>query len=99
MISIDPKSAEAYNARGLARYYKGDLDQSIVDYNKAIAIDPNFAEAYGNRALSLVALGRDAQAEKDLNKCFALDESLRDAFNQAVKEIKKTRRTKSRKHH
>lgn len=96
---MNANSALAYNGRGLARYYKGDLDQALADYDKVIAIEPNFAEAYGNRALSLLALGRDAQAEKDLNKCFALDESLRRVFDPLVKEIKKTRRTKPRKHH
>lgn len=67
---MNANSALAYNGRGLARYYKGDLDQALADYDKVIAIEPNFAEAYGNRALSLLALGRDAQAEKDLNKWF-----------------------------
>jgi tetratricopeptide (TPR) repeat protein len=95
-IALNPKSADAYNGRGLAHYYKVHLDQAIVDYDKAIAIDPNFAEAYGNRALCLLVLRRDAQAEQDLKKCFELDESLQPVFDPLVKEIKKTRHTKSR---
>lgn len=98
-ISLDPKSAEAHNARGLAYYYKDQFEQAIAEYDTAIGIDSGLAEAYGNRALSLLVLRRDAQAEKDLIKCFALDESLRPAYEPLVKEIKKTRRAKSRKHY
>jgi tetratricopeptide (TPR) repeat protein len=98
-LSLDPKLAEAYNARGLAHYYKFRLNNAIADYDQAIAINPNFAEAYGNRALCLLALHKDAQASQDLIKCFELNESLRPGFEAVVKEIKKTRRPKSRKHH
>ena len=94
-LTINARSAEAYNGRGVAHFHKGELDQAIADYDKAIAINPNLAEAYGNRALPLLMLRRDAQAERDLNKCFELNQSLRPVFDPLVKEIKKTRRTKS----
>src|SRR5688500_14946666 len=53
-IAINAKSSEAYNGRGLVRYYKGELDQALADYNKALELEPNAAITYNNRALALV---------------------------------------------
>ena len=45
-------SAKAYNNRGLLKYYSGDGEGAIFDYNEAIRINPNYYEAYNNRGLS-----------------------------------------------
>ncbi len=39
----------AYNNRGMALMCKGQSDQAISDFNKAIQINPMLALAYGNR--------------------------------------------------
>ena len=38
--------AEYYGMRGIARLYRGALDESKADFEKAIAINPNFADYY-----------------------------------------------------
>ena len=78
----------------LAKYYKDELDQAIIDFDKAIAINPNFADAYGYRGLSLLALRKDSEAERDFKKCFELDESLKTVFEDLANEVKRTRRAK-----
>jgi tetratricopeptide (TPR) repeat protein len=48
-IEINPKDAEAYNNRGLAKRHIGDFFAAIQDYDKAVEIDPKYADAYCNR--------------------------------------------------
>jgi tetratricopeptide (TPR) repeat protein len=43
-------AASNHNLRGLELYDKGDFEESIAEYDKAILIDARFAEAYYNRA-------------------------------------------------
>ena len=47
-IQLKPDYAEAYNNRGSAYAYKGDLDRAINDWNQAIQIDPNSPTIYFN---------------------------------------------------
>jgi len=46
--SENPDFTEVYN-RGIVYYNKGDYDQAIKEFTKAIELNPGFAEAYGNR--------------------------------------------------
>src|SRR5436190_15911175 len=39
----------AYVNRGNAYHSRGEYDQAIADYGKAIEINPKYAEAYNNR--------------------------------------------------
>jgi tetratricopeptide (TPR) repeat protein len=41
--------AAAYVNRGNAYHSKGEYDQAIADYGKAIQLNPKYAEAYNNR--------------------------------------------------
>jgi tetratricopeptide (TPR) repeat protein len=50
-VALAPKSAPAYNNRGLAYAHLGERERALSDYNKALAIDPNLTEADHNRAL------------------------------------------------
>jgi tetratricopeptide (TPR) repeat protein len=44
-IEANPKYAEAYYYRGLARHAKRDLDGAIADFTKAVELKPDFADA------------------------------------------------------
>ena len=46
---VESKDADAYCNRGMAYMNKGQYDQAILDYNKAIEIDPKDGKAYENR--------------------------------------------------
>jgi len=79
-IALNPKYAEAYVQRGLARRARGDLAGSIEDYEKAALIDPKsvagnrfVAEAYSNRGfIELNALEVDTAIE-DFTKAINAD--------------------------
>jgi Tfp pilus assembly protein PilF len=49
VIKKNPKSAEAYNWRGIAYDDLGQMDMALQDFSKAIEISPNYADAYNNR--------------------------------------------------
>ena len=50
VIKKSPESAGAYSSRGNAYAAKGDIDQAIADYDRAIMLDPEFVDVYNNRA-------------------------------------------------
>jgi len=47
-IALDPNSAEAFKAVGLAYMYKGWYDKALEAYGKAIERNPNYFAAIGN---------------------------------------------------
>ena len=71
----------AYNNRGLAFYKKGQLDQAIEDFNRAIALDPAFFKAYLNRGAAFVNRGQFDQANADFDEAIALHPSYPEAYN------------------
>ena len=42
---------------GLHIAHKGNYDQAISDFTKAIGLDPNYAKAYNNRGLAYYTEG------------------------------------------
>ncbi len=74
----EPRDAKGYYNRGCAYGEKGQYDQAISDYNKAIEIDPKSATAYNNRGIAYRQKGQNDQAISDFNK--ALEINPRDAW-------------------
>lgn len=58
-VRIDPKSAKAYDYRGIACFAKKDYDMAIADYSEAIRLDPKIVRLSG---LSGHVLGSDQDA-------------------------------------
>ncbi len=48
-IKLNPKSAPAYNYRGVLKEKIQDIPGGLADYNHAIELDANYSEAYSNR--------------------------------------------------
>jgi tetratricopeptide (TPR) repeat protein len=48
-VSINPRVAEIYNGRAIARLQKGDLDGALADYEKAIELKPSLPSAFLGR--------------------------------------------------
>jgi tetratricopeptide (TPR) repeat protein len=72
-ITLDPKSAAAYNNRGLAYHRKRDLDRAIADFTQAIPLDPKFAVSYYNRGNVYADKGDHDRAITDFNQAITLD--------------------------
>lgn len=65
-----------YNALGTGAAQRGNHEEALSQYGKALEINPNNAVALYNRAESLRSLERLTEAEADLRRALALDPSL-----------------------
>ena len=64
--------AESYKDSGDAAIVKGNVNQAIADYTKAIEINPNDGEAYNNRAVMYFGEKEYAKAKEDVCRAQAL---------------------------
>ncbi|MGD9562049.1 MAG: tetratricopeptide repeat protein [Pyrinomonadaceae bacterium] len=74
-ISVDPQSAAAYQALGLANRVNFDLDAAAAAYSKAVELDPASAAAKRSLAEMNRALGRSDAAVTMYRDLLALDEN------------------------
>jgi tetratricopeptide (TPR) repeat protein len=72
-IEGNPQSAMAYNNRGAAKFYQGDLFGAMTDIAQAIAIKPDYAQAYYNRALIYGQTQSYPAALSDYDRSIQLD--------------------------
>ncbi len=73
--------AVAYRGRGAGYFRKGENDQAIADFERAIALDPTYAAAYRGRGGALGSKGELDRAMKDLDEAIRLDPKDARAFN------------------
>ena len=77
-IALDPKSPQAYLARGIGNYYKpsifgGGPELAIRDIRRAIELDPKSAEAYLWLGLAQRKLHQNAEAREAFTKSLELN--------------------------
>jgi tetratricopeptide (TPR) repeat protein len=70
---FDPVAAEDFLFRGVARFYKDELENSIKDYDQAILLKPKFDVAYYYKSLSLGHSMKYISAIKELEKAIAIN--------------------------
>jgi tetratricopeptide (TPR) repeat protein len=73
--------AKLYNNRGTAYGEKGQYDQAISDFNRAIEINPRYTMAYNNRGIVYRLKGRYDQAISDFNKAIGINPLDPEAYN------------------
>ena len=76
-----PNKARPFNNRGHTYEKRGNLDQAISDYNRALEIDPNYSDAYLNRGNAYQKRGNLAQAIPDYNKIIEMNPNYFKAYN------------------
>jgi len=76
----ESKGADFYNKRGIEFGMKGQYDQAILDFKKALNINPRYAEAYNNRGIAYGQKGRYDQAILDFNKALEINPGYADAY-------------------
>ncbi len=77
----ESEDAEFYFNRGVASYDKGQYDQAISEFTKAIEIDPKDAEAYKDRGDTYELKGQYDRAISDYNKAIEIDPKVSLAYN------------------
>ncbi len=78
--------AKAYNNRGTAYARKGQYDQAISDFNKALEINPRDAPAYNNRGIAYYHKGQYDKAWKDVHKAQDLGHKIHPRFLKALRK-------------
>jgi len=68
-----PKDARFYNNRGIANGEKGQYDQAISDFDKAIEINPSYSKAYNNRGIIYRLKGQYDLAILDFKKAIEIN--------------------------
>jgi class 3 adenylate cyclase/predicted negative regulator of RcsB-dependent stress response len=66
------ETTAAYNERGTAYFLKGQVNDAITDYDRAIALDPSNGDAFNNRAWANYKLGHMSEAKADVDKAQGL---------------------------
>jgi TolA-binding protein len=79
-IRMNPKSAEAYNNRGLAFYNLKRYQQALKDYSQAIRMKPADSIAYNNRGNTYYEMFKYEPAEADFNKSIDLNPQYANAY-------------------
>jgi tetratricopeptide (TPR) repeat protein len=84
--STEGEIAIAYRNRGTLRSARGEPEQAIADFTRAIKADPNYAAAYNDRGVAYSSLHRSADATRDYTKALALkpDNTDQILFNRAM---------------
>jgi len=80
-IDHNQNSALAYFNRANIQKDRNNLQESIMDYNKAISILPYYAEAYNNRGETKNTLKDYQGAIKDFDNAIAYRQNYLDAYN------------------
>jgi tetratricopeptide (TPR) repeat protein len=70
-LKMSGKADKAFN-KGTKLLTKGQIEQSVGYFNRAIAKDPTYYRAYQNLGLAQLRLGHTAQAEQALQKAIDL---------------------------
>ena len=77
----ESRDAKFYNNRGAAYGEKGQYDQAISDFNRAIEINQRYTMAYNNRGIVYRLKGRYDQAISDFNKAIGINPLDPEAYN------------------
>ena len=88
-MKIDPKYGRVYISRGVTYLQKGEPDQAIADFNKAIEINPSDGLAYFFPALAHYSEKEYSKSFDDVTKAQELGHSVRPKF---LDELRKASR-------
>ena len=86
-MSSNPNNDNAYDTRGIAYSQKGQYDQAISDFNKAIEINPKNDRAYVGRAIAYTVTKKYDKAWEDVHRAqdlgYPIPRKLSDALRRA----------------
>ena len=77
----DSFTAYAYTNRAVARFYLGDFDAAIADFERALRIKPKLAEAFSGRGVARNAKGDREGALLDFERALTINNKLVEVYN------------------
>jgi tetratricopeptide (TPR) repeat protein len=69
VLNEDPKNPQALYGCGMLLQARGDSDEAMSYYNRALLADPSFNEARRYRAVLLARTGRLSEAKSEIDRC------------------------------
>lgn len=79
-VKKSPYKARPYYNRGLAYYYRSDLERAISDFTIAVKFNPKYKEAYYNRGLIFLNMGKYRKAISDFTQALNIDSNYAEAY-------------------
>lgn len=73
IVRVNPNNSEAYKNRGNVYLNKGQYDEAIADYSRAIQVDPMYWKGFCNRGNAYSAKGNLEQAIADYTKAIQIN--------------------------
>ena len=73
LLSADPRDFNALHLLGTIAVQRGDAEDCVALYDRALAIVPGHAEAHGNRGIAWRMLGQPALALEDYGRAIEAD--------------------------
>jgi tetratricopeptide (TPR) repeat protein len=81
VLEINPRYADAWDAKGGALDILGKYEEGIGCHNKALEINPKYVEAWLNKGLALDKLGKIEEAIGCFNKALEINPRYADAWD------------------
>ena len=72
-LQVSPRSALAHDKLGVALFQKGQVNDAVAQFQKALAIDPNHLKAHNNLGDALLHMGRLDEAMTQYQAALAID--------------------------
>lgn len=73
VLAEEPEHKLALTARGSAFLRQGNLDNALVDFDRAVTVYPGYARAYHLRGIARIEKGNDDGALADLDRAIELN--------------------------
>lgn len=70
---FEPQTGEEFIYRGVAKFYKGEFEGSINDYNEAVKRNPKLDYAHKCKAFTLMRQGQNLLAIEELKKAIEIN--------------------------
>ncbi len=89
VIEQNPEDPQAYINRGMARVNRGNYEEAIEDFDRALRLDPKSAEAYNGRGKARAESGKYVDAHDDFNKAIELNPKMAGAYRNRGDNLKR----------
>lgn len=81
LFDIIRKTAEQYYDEGNTFLLRGEFEEAVTSFDRAIAIKPDFAGAWNDRGIALCNLGRHEEAVASLDRAVTLTPDFAEAWS------------------